>query len=264
MNEKKFTANLLSLIPKIESFIDDVIIIQRPMPVSTMREKIVKNYPNWAIRELMMNAIMHRDYESNAPVKFYQFDDRIEISNAGGLYGKARPENFPNENDYRNPTIAEAMKVLGYVNRFNRGICRVQEELTENGNPKAIFDFDKITVFSVTVQDALYTSEIETIILDNLDTLRNKFRNKFGINSVQIRNKLGEVAYSTLIIIADNPHASASFVAKLLNVTSRTIENNIAVLKKENILERLGSRKKGYWKINPDKLIKKSDDYKYY
>lgn len=88
----------------------------------------------------MMNAIMHRDYESNAPIKFYHFDDRIEISNAGGLYGKARPENFPDENDYRNPVLAEAMKILGYVNRFNRGIARVQQELAENGNSKARFD----------------------------------------------------------------------------------------------------------------------------
>lgn len=40
-----------------------------------------------AIRELLMNAIMHRDYESNTPIKFYQYTDRIEIVNPGGLYG---------------------------------------------------------------------------------------------------------------------------------------------------------------------------------
>lgn len=38
-----------------------------------------------------MNAIMHRDYQSNMPIRLYQFDDRIEIMNAGGLYGNARP-----------------------------------------------------------------------------------------------------------------------------------------------------------------------------
>ena len=88
VNEKKFTGNLITLLEKIETFIDDAIIMQRPIPFSTLREKTLKNYPNWAIRELMMNAVMHRDYESNAPIKFYQFDDRIEISNAGGLFGK--------------------------------------------------------------------------------------------------------------------------------------------------------------------------------
>jgi ATP-dependent DNA helicase RecG len=156
LNEKKFTGNLKSLLPRIESFIDDAIIVERPVPISTLQEKTVKNYPNWAIRELMMNAIMHRDYESNAPIKFYQFDDRIEISNAGGLFGKARPENFPNENDYRNPVIAEAMKVLGYVNRYNRGIARVKRELKENDNPEAVFNYKRIGAFGVTVYDALF------------------------------------------------------------------------------------------------------------
>ena len=49
--------------------------------------------------------------------------------------------NFPNVSDYRNPFIAEAMKILSYVNRFSRGVYRVQKELEENGNGKASFDF---------------------------------------------------------------------------------------------------------------------------
>jgi ATP-dependent DNA helicase RecG len=41
----------------------------------------------------------------------------------GGLYGSERPDNFPHQNDYRNPIIAEALKIMGYVNKFNRGIA---------------------------------------------------------------------------------------------------------------------------------------------
>lgn len=48
-----------------------------------------------------------------------------------------------------NPFVAEAMKVLGYVNRFSRGVYRVQKELEENGNGKAIFDFSLVTAFRV-------------------------------------------------------------------------------------------------------------------
>ena len=44
-------------------------------------------------------------------------------------------------NDYRNPFIVETMKVLGYVNRFSRGVYRVQKELEENGNAQASFDY---------------------------------------------------------------------------------------------------------------------------
>jgi ATP-dependent DNA helicase RecG len=82
-------------------------------------------------------------------VQFYEYDDRIEVQNPGGLYGKVNPANFPNVSDYRNPFIAEAMKVLGYVNRFSRGVYRVQKELVENGNGEASFDFSFITAFRV-------------------------------------------------------------------------------------------------------------------
>ena len=94
---------------------------------------------------------MHRDYQSNAPIKFYEFTDRIEIQNPGGLYGAARPDNFPNQNDYRNPTVAEAMKYLGYVNRFNRGIARAKAALALNGQKEPIFIYDNPYNFSVTI-----------------------------------------------------------------------------------------------------------------
>jgi ATP-dependent DNA helicase RecG len=98
-----------------------------------------------------MNAVLHRDYQSNAPVRFYQFSDRIEIQNSGGLYGAARPENFPKVNDYRNPALAEVMKVLGYVNRFNRGISQIETSLATNKSPKPVFEKDQPTYFSITI-----------------------------------------------------------------------------------------------------------------
>lgn len=55
--------------------------------------------------------------------------------NTGNLYGKARPENFPMETDYRNPLISGVMRALGFVNRFGMGIGLVADELKENGNP---------------------------------------------------------------------------------------------------------------------------------
>ena len=149
INEHKFSGNLCKILPRIDVFVETSIAQKRPIPISVLREKTVSKYPYWATRELLMNAIMHRDYESNAPVAFYEYDDRIEIQNAGGLYGKVSANNFPNVSDYRNPFIAEAMKVLGYVNRFSRGVYRVQKELEENGNGKASFDFSLITAFRV-------------------------------------------------------------------------------------------------------------------
>ena len=150
VNEHKFSGNLCRELVKIDAFIETSISQKRPIPVSVLREETVSKYPYWATRELLMNSVMHRDYETNAPVQFYEYDDRIEVQNPGGLYGKVSPANFPNVSDYRNPFIAEAIKVLGYVNRFSRGIYRVQKELVENGNGEASFDFSLITAFRVT------------------------------------------------------------------------------------------------------------------
>lgn len=151
VNEHPFRGGLLKVLPQIDIFIETAIAKKRPVPVSALREKTVFDYPKWAIRELVMNAIMHRDYEGNAPIKFYQYADRLEIVNHGGLYGRARPENFPHINDYRNPIIAEAMKVLGYVNCYNRGIETVQSKLVENGNGEAAFSFRLVTAFEAKV-----------------------------------------------------------------------------------------------------------------
>uniref|UniRef100_UPI0009EC2BA2 RNA-binding domain-containing protein n=1 Tax=Candidatus Symbiothrix dinenymphae TaxID=467085 RepID=UPI0009EC2BA2 len=158
-NEFKFSGNLCKALVKIDNFIETSVSQKRPIPVSVLREETVSNYPYWATRELLMNAIMHRDYESNAPIQFYEYDDRIEVLNHGGLYGKVHSGNFPNVNDYRNPFIAEAMKVLGYVNRFSRGVNRVQKELIDNGNGEATFNLKLITAFKVVEKISEYYFE---------------------------------------------------------------------------------------------------------
>jgi ATP-dependent DNA helicase RecG len=114
--------------------------------VSGLGEKLLPDFPEWALRELLMNAVMHRNYDSNSPIRFYAFSDHIEIQSPGGLYGEATPENFPTRNSYRNPVIAEAMKSLGFVNRFGYGVQRAQALLVQNGNPPAIFEFDEHSV----------------------------------------------------------------------------------------------------------------------
>jgi ATP-dependent DNA helicase RecG len=100
------------------------------------------DYPLAALHQLARNAIMHRTYEStNAPVRITWFNDHIEIQNPGGPFGQVSKENFgrPGVVDYRNPHLAEAMKVLGYVQRFGVGIQLAQESLRKNGNPPAKF-----------------------------------------------------------------------------------------------------------------------------
>lgn len=139
--EKTFTGSLITVLSEMDSFLKGRF-TQKPVVVSALREQAVFDFPPEAIRELLMNAILHRDYQSTSPVRFYQFRDRIEIQNPGGLYGDASPQNFPKVNTYRNPIIAEAMHVLGYVNRFGRGVARARRALEENGSSEPTFQFE--------------------------------------------------------------------------------------------------------------------------
>ena len=117
----------------------------RPEKFSILQERQVSPYPTFAIRELLMNAVMHRRYEeATSPIHFYWFPDHIEILSPGGLFGEASESNFPDLCAYRNPIIAEAMKNLGYVNRFGFGVKRAQAALERNGNPPAEFKLDPL------------------------------------------------------------------------------------------------------------------------
>lgn len=146
--EYSFDGDLTTQLGQMDEFIKANIV---KTVLSELGGEYVSNYPLRAVKELLYNAVIHRDYQSNAPIKFYEFSDRIEISNAGGLYGKARPENFPNENDYRNPALSEAVKNLGYVNGFNVGVKAALAALAKNGSPEPEFIKDQPTSFLVKI-----------------------------------------------------------------------------------------------------------------
>lgn len=146
--EHSFQGDLTTQLGQMKEFIRANIV---KMVLPEIGGEYVANYPLSALEELLYNAVIHKDYQSNAPIRFYEFSDRIEISNAGGLYGKARPENFPNENDYRNPALAEAVKTLGYVNQFSVGVKRAQKALQRNGNPAPEFITDQTVSFLVRI-----------------------------------------------------------------------------------------------------------------
>jgi len=110
------------------------------------------DYPFSALRELAHNAVIHRSYEStNTPVRITWLSDRIEITSPGSAYGSVTRENFgnPGATSYRNPTIAEAMKNLGFMQRFGRGIGIANKALEENGNPPPEFKVEDALVSAI-------------------------------------------------------------------------------------------------------------------
>lgn len=141
LNERELFGDLLTVLRELDALVDAQL-EQYPVATSTLRERTVESYPRVAVRELLLNAVMHRDYESTAPIRISWLSDRVEIQSPGGLYGEASPQNFPRQTSYRNPVVAEALKALGYVNRYGRGVLRAQQALAANDSAPPEFQFD--------------------------------------------------------------------------------------------------------------------------
>lgn len=116
-------------------------------------EQRTESYPVEALRQITRNALMHRTYEAtNAPVHVYWFNDRIEVMSPGGAFGAVMAEKFgePGWVDYRNPNLAEAIKTLGFVQRYGVGIQIAKRQLAAAGHPEPEFDvshnFVRVTV----------------------------------------------------------------------------------------------------------------------
>ena len=247
-NELQLEGNYCTILPRLESLLELSVVKKKPVFVSLLREEMMSNYPYTAIRELLLNACMHRDLQSNTPLRFYEFANHLEIMNAGGLYGNARPENFPRVNDYRNPLIASAMKTFGYVNMFNRGVGQVQIDLKENGNPPADFDVNLITAFKVDVKivpQKISYHKATAHVGDVGDNVGDVVRSVVKENRAQLSDR----QISILEWMIMKPTISATEMSQRLSMTSRTIERDIAKIKELGFIEREGSDRGGTWKV---------------
>ncbi|WGG50257.1 ATP-binding protein [Rugamonas sp. DEMB1] len=120
--------------------------------VSSATHKIESPYPQAALQQIIYNAVLHRTYEStNAPIRVYWFNDRIEINSPGGPYGNVTSENFgkPGVTDYRNPNIADVLKTFGFIQAFGRGIATARKTMEANGNPPVEFETSQSAVVCI-------------------------------------------------------------------------------------------------------------------
>jgi ATP-dependent DNA helicase RecG len=108
-----------------------------------------ESYPYLAVEQIIYNAIMHKSYErTNSPIRFYWYDDRIEIISPGGTYGDVTPDNFgqPGFTSYRNPNLSAAMKAFDFVQSYGRGILIARAEMKRNGNSEPEFEVNQSIV----------------------------------------------------------------------------------------------------------------------
>jgi len=150
LDHQELAGTLVDQLQRIEELVR--LHIRRPATVGGPLRSEIKDYPEEAIRQLVRNAVLHRSYEgTNAPVRMTWFDDRVEIQSPGGPFGQVTRSSFgtPGVADYRNPTLAEALKMLGYVERFGVGIPIARERLAANGNPPPEFTVEDAHVLAV-------------------------------------------------------------------------------------------------------------------
>ena len=130
-----------------------------------IREDVLE-YPIKAIREIILNALIHRDYSihtENEPIRLTIFDDRIEISNPGGLYGRLSLDELGKvHSDIRNPFIASILEILEVTENRYSGIPTIYAEMKKAGLMEPKFESVRGT-FKVT----LYNSKKTDIINDN-------------------------------------------------------------------------------------------------
>jgi ATP-dependent DNA helicase RecG len=141
---RKSTGSLSDLLTETDDLLKNSIQSLADFTTSAVEVR-TPDYPIVALQQILRNAILHRTYENtNAPVRLYWFNDRVEVQNPGGPYGQVTKGNFgqPNSNDYRNPNLAAVMKELGYVQRFGVGIALARSEMKKNGNPPPEFQVE--------------------------------------------------------------------------------------------------------------------------
>lgn len=141
-DQKRLTGTIGDQLRQLDELVD--LLIVTPAIIGAVREER-PSYPAIALQQTIRNAVLHRNYtESNAPIRVTWYTDRVEIMSPGGTFGGVNRDNFaqPGVADYRNPTVAEVMRTLGFAERFGIGLQIVRDSLAKNGNPPAVYQIE--------------------------------------------------------------------------------------------------------------------------
>lgn len=189
--------------------------------------------PQGVFEELLVNALIHRDYFISAPVRLFVFDDRVEIISPGNLPNHLTIEKIQAGNSVqRNPILASfiAKGLLPYRG-LGTGIRRALEHW-----PKIRFSDDR--------EGCLFTSVVERIkVVTRLNGPIN------GLINGPIKMSLSKVHEYLLTMIQNDPKIAYEGLAEKLNKSRNFVKRNIQQLKALGLLRRLGSNKKGHWEI---------------
>lgn len=181
-----------------------------------------KDYPDFSIREALLNAIIHRDYHFNGSILLSIFDDRIEINSTGGLISTLSLNDVYNGvSESRNPNFAQIFHRLNYVENYGTGIGRIINEYKDY-KLKPTIELSE-NVFKITLPNRNYTD-------NNRNNFNNYSQEELVINSFQTQKQITRLD-----------------VEKILNVGSTRAKQILEKLLKTNILVKVGSGKNTYY-----------------
>ena len=199
--------------------------------IENLRREEIPEIPDIALREATINAVCHRDYfEKGANVMIEIFDDRVEISNPGGLPSGLDAKEFGTKSVVRNPVIASLLNRADYIEQIGTGINRIKNAVKEHGQGSVEFYYNNF--FTVTFTRTKKVGE----------KLGVKLGDKLGV-------KLGENEIKILELMRENKYITTKELSGHIKISTTAVDNNISKLKKKGVLRRIGPAKGGYWKV---------------
>jgi len=166
--------------------------------IETIEREDVREYPFLALREAVVNALMHRDYFNIANfIQINAYDDHLWISNPGGLPDGLTVEDLKRDHKSigRNPLIARVLRLAGYAEEYGTGTLRMLEEMKKAGLPEPEFK-EEMGGFSVYLYKDIYTE-------DHLNGLGLSERQIVGVLQTKKHGRITNKKYRELAGLSD-------------------------------------------------------------
>ncbi|MCK5161014.1 MAG: putative DNA binding domain-containing protein [Candidatus Aureabacteria bacterium] len=191
-----------------------------------------------ALREAILNAIIHRDYSMRGTSIYVEiYDDRVVIVNPGGLPHGITKSNFGKESIRRNLIIADLFHRMGKVERIGSGIQKMRGLMKEASLKEPVFESE--TFFrAIFYRNPRYSLKGEEV--------GGGVGKKVG---VKVGDKVTENQAKIMEEMKKNPYVSANELSKTVGISQRKIESNISKLKEKKLVKRIGSAKGGHWEV---------------
>lgn len=147
IDNKRIEGNLPEMLNDAIQFVRKNMRTKTIIDPETGRREDKTDYPITAVREAIVNALVHRDYSiqtEGMPIQLIMYEDRMEIINPGGIYGRTRPNQLGKvQPDTRNPVLAGALEVLGITENRYSGIPTIRKVMKEYGLPQPVFSDER-------------------------------------------------------------------------------------------------------------------------